>query len=67
MHVYGHGQSDRADFSVDLGHQCALERDFGKCIYPDSCHLRATHGMNKTKYVRYDKEGNEEYADGTVT
>ncbi|KAH4895970.1 hypothetical protein HBH74_194040 [Parastagonospora nodorum] len=45
-----------------LGHQCALERDFGKCQYPDSCHLRATHGMDKMKYVRYDKDGNAEYA-----
>ncbi|KAL5113658.1 hypothetical protein ACEQ8H_008473 [Pleosporales sp. CAS-2024a] len=45
-----------------LGHQCALERDFGKCQYPDKCHLRATHGMDRTKYVRYDKDGNAEYA-----
>ncbi|KAH8712139.1 hypothetical protein GQ44DRAFT_689294 [Phaeosphaeriaceae sp. PMI808] len=44
-----------------LGHQCALERDYGKCPYPDSCHLRSAHGMNKVKYVRYDKEGNAEY------
>ncbi|KAF2826204.1 hypothetical protein CC86DRAFT_350727 [Ophiobolus disseminans] len=45
-----------------LGHQCALERDYGKCPYPDTCHLRATHGMDKTKFVRYDKDGNAEYA-----
>lgn len=46
---------------TDLGHQCALERDYGKCNYPDSCHLRATHGMDKQKYVRYDKDGNADY------
>jgi hypothetical protein len=51
-----------ANFTLDLGHQCALERDFGKCPYPDTCHLRATHGMDKTKFVRYDKDGNAEYA-----
>ena len=47
---------------VDLGHQCALERDHNKCPYPDTCHLRSTHGMDKTKYVRYDKDGTAEYA-----
>ncbi|KAH7073765.1 hypothetical protein BKA63DRAFT_566941 [Paraphoma chrysanthemicola] len=50
--------------SIDcyLGHQCALERDYGKCPYPDSCHLRSTHGMDKVKYVRYDKDDNAEYS-----
>lgn len=62
----------------DLGHQCALERDQGYCSFPDNCkhhrrdkhlrftnslgHLRATHGMDRVKYVRYDKDGNEDYA-----
>ncbi|RYO31571.1 hypothetical protein AA0111_g4828 [Alternaria arborescens] len=45
-----------------LGHQCALERDQGYCSFPDNCHLRATHGMDRVKYVRYDKDGNEDYA-----
>ncbi|KAF1844552.1 uncharacterized protein K460DRAFT_404844 [Cucurbitaria berberidis CBS 394.84] len=45
-----------------LGHQCALERDQGYCQYPDHCHLRGTHGMDRVKYVRYDKDGNEDYA-----
>ncbi|KAF2855018.1 hypothetical protein T440DRAFT_514069 [Plenodomus tracheiphilus IPT5] len=43
-----------------LGHQCALERDNGYCPFPDNCHLRATHGMDKVKYVRYDRAGNAE-------
>lgn len=47
---------------LDLGHQCALERDYGKCSYPETCHLRVTHGMDKTKFVRYDKDDNPEYA-----
>lgn len=43
-----------------LGHQCALERDVGICSYPESCHLRDRHGMDKRRYVRYDKYNNEE-------
>ncbi|KAF1828438.1 hypothetical protein BDW02DRAFT_512283 [Decorospora gaudefroyi] len=45
-----------------LGHQCALERDQGYCPYPENCHLRSTHGMDRVKYVRYDKDGNADYA-----
>ncbi|KAF3002942.1 hypothetical protein E8E13_003727 [Curvularia kusanoi] len=45
-----------------LGHQCANERDFGSCKFDKACHLRATHGMDKQKYVRVDRDGNEEYA-----
>ncbi|RMZ67131.1 c-x8-c-x5-c-x3-h type zinc finger [Pyrenophora seminiperda CCB06] len=45
-----------------LGHQCALERDQGWCPYPENCHLRATHGMDRVRYVRYDKDGNADYA-----
>ncbi|KAI4621707.1 hypothetical protein J4E80_004077 [Alternaria sp. BMP 0032] len=45
-----------------LGHQCALERDHGYCSFPENCHLRATHGMDKVKYVRYDKDDNADYA-----
>ncbi|KAI0583435.1 hypothetical protein TUN199_05715 [Pyrenophora tritici-repentis] len=45
-----------------LGHQCALERDQGFCPYPENCHLRSTHGMDRVKYVRYDKDGNADYA-----
>lgn len=51
-----------ADEKVDLGHQCANERDFGHCKFNSTCHLRATHGMDKQKYVRVDKNGVEEYA-----
>jgi len=43
-----------------MGHQCAFERDDGYCPFSDSCHLRSTHGMDRVKYVRYDKKGNEE-------
>ncbi|KAH7411790.1 hypothetical protein DE146DRAFT_254622 [Phaeosphaeria sp. MPI-PUGE-AT-0046c] len=55
---------DRYCENIDcyLGHQCALERDFGRCQYPDTCHLRVAHGMDKIKHVRYDKDGNAEYA-----
>ncbi|KAL1795878.1 hypothetical protein ACET3X_006102 [Alternaria dauci] len=45
-----------------LGHQCALERDQGYCSFPENCHLRATHGMDRVRHVRYDKDGNEDYA-----
>lgn len=45
-----------------LGHQCALERDRSYCPYPDNCHLRDRHGMDIQKHVRYDREGNSEYA-----
>ncbi|CAE7195685.1 hypothetical protein P3342_009939 [Pyrenophora teres f. teres] len=45
-----------------LGHQCALERDQGFCPFPENCHLRSTHGMDRVKYVRYDKDGNADYA-----
>lgn len=48
--------------SSDLGHQCALERDYGHCSFPDNCHLRVTHGMDGVKFVRYDKDGNAENA-----
>ncbi|KAH9882848.1 hypothetical protein J1614_000214 [Plenodomus biglobosus] len=45
-----------------LGHQCAMERDFGYCQFSDTCHLSASHGMDRVKYVRYDKAGNAENA-----
>ncbi|KAL7777207.1 hypothetical protein CFE70_007630 [Pyrenophora teres f. teres 0-1] len=51
-----------ANFRSDLGHQCALERDQGFCPFPENCHLRSTHGMDRVKYVRYDKDGNADYA-----
>ncbi|KAF2266099.1 hypothetical protein CC78DRAFT_615404 [Lojkania enalia] len=50
------------DFDCYLGHQCSFERDAGRCPYPDSCNLKSTHGMDKTKYVRYDEEGYEEFS-----
>ncbi|KAF9701721.1 hypothetical protein EKO04_000380 [Ascochyta lentis] len=50
------------DIDCYLGHQCANERDFGYCRFESSCHLRATHGMDKQKYVRVDRNGKEEYA-----
>ncbi|KAJ8115693.1 hypothetical protein OPT61_g2722 [Boeremia exigua] len=37
------------DIDCYLGHQCANERDFGFCRYEGSCHLRATHGMDREK------------------
>ncbi|KAF2128803.1 hypothetical protein P153DRAFT_292341 [Dothidotthia symphoricarpi CBS 119687] len=43
-----------------LGHQCAVERDQGYCPF-ENCHLRATHGMDKVKFVKVDREGNEVY------
>ncbi|KAJ4369862.1 hypothetical protein N0V83_005626 [Neocucurbitaria cava] len=49
-------------YKTHLGHQCALERDQGYCPYPDNCHLRGTHGMDRVKHVRYDKDGNADYA-----
>lgn len=49
-------------FRTDLGHQCSLERDYGYCRYPDNCNFRSTHGMDKVKYVRYDADGNADYA-----
>ncbi|KAI8943515.1 hypothetical protein NX059_001512 [Plenodomus lindquistii] len=45
-----------------LGHQCAMERDQGYCNFPSTCHMRATHGMDTVKWVRYDREGNAENA-----
>ncbi|KAJ4340864.1 hypothetical protein N0V87_002218 [Didymella glomerata] len=50
------------DIDCYLGHQCANERDFGSCRYEQTCHLRATHGMDMEKYVRVDRNGNEEYS-----
>ncbi|KAF1917944.1 hypothetical protein BDU57DRAFT_514446 [Ampelomyces quisqualis] len=50
------------NFDCYLGHQCALEREFGKCSFPDSCHLRSTHGMDRRRYVRFDEDGNAKYA-----
>ncbi|KAF2627044.1 hypothetical protein BU25DRAFT_411148 [Macroventuria anomochaeta] len=50
------------DIDCYLGHQCANERDFGNCRYENTCHLRATHGMDREKYVRVDRNGNEEYS-----
>ncbi|KAH7392892.1 hypothetical protein BKA66DRAFT_457119 [Pyrenochaeta sp. MPI-SDFR-AT-0127] len=46
------------NFDCYMGHQCALERDQGYCPFPDNCNLRGTHGMDKVKYTRYDKDGN---------
>ncbi|KAF1961397.1 hypothetical protein CC80DRAFT_488687 [Byssothecium circinans] len=43
-----------------LGHQCQYERDQGSCPFPDTCHLRATHGMDKKIASRWDEHGNEE-------
>jgi len=45
---------------IDLGHQCSFERDTGHCPYPETCNLRATHGMDKEKYSRWDEQGKEE-------
>ncbi|KAF2118679.1 hypothetical protein BDV96DRAFT_487270 [Lophiotrema nucula] len=53
---------DCENFDCYLGHQCSFERDQGYCPFPDNCKLKETHGMDKTKYVRYDEDGNEEYA-----
>ncbi|UPX18547.1 uncharacterized protein EKO05_0008842 [Ascochyta rabiei] len=50
------------DIDCYLGHQCANERDFGNCRYGNTCHLRATHGMDRQKYVRVDRNGKEEYS-----
>ncbi|KAG9204767.1 hypothetical protein G6514_009998 [Epicoccum nigrum] len=50
------------DVDCYLGHQCANERDFGSCKFDKNCHLRATHGMDIQKWVRVDRNGNEEYA-----
>ncbi|KAF1923758.1 uncharacterized protein M421DRAFT_405072 [Didymella exigua CBS 183.55] len=50
------------DIDCYLGHQCANERDFGNCRYDQTCHLRATHGMDKAKWVRVDRDGKEEYS-----
>jgi hypothetical protein len=47
-----------------MGHQCPNERDNGYCNFGEKCHLRSAHGMDRVKYVRWDKEGNEEYAPG---
>ncbi|KAF2640960.1 hypothetical protein P280DRAFT_469634 [Massarina eburnea CBS 473.64] len=44
-----------------LGHQCQYERDQGSCPFPDTCHLRATHGMDKKISTRWDENGNEEH------
>ncbi|KAF2793606.1 hypothetical protein K505DRAFT_244028 [Melanomma pulvis-pyrius CBS 109.77] len=49
------------NFDCYLGHQCSFERDMGYCPYPDTCHLKASHGMDSIKHVRYDEKGNEEY------
>ncbi|KAF2179034.1 hypothetical protein K469DRAFT_717541 [Zopfia rhizophila CBS 207.26] len=49
------------NFDCYLGHQCSIERDQGYCGY-ETCNLRASHGMDKIKYVRYDEDGNPEYS-----
>ncbi|ORX99803.1 hypothetical protein BCR34DRAFT_495161 [Clohesyomyces aquaticus] len=49
-------------FDCYLGHQCSYERDQGACPYEPTCNLRSSHGMDKTKYVRYDEDWNEEYS-----
>ncbi|KAF2464656.1 uncharacterized protein BDR25DRAFT_271700 [Lindgomyces ingoldianus] len=48
-------------FDCYLGHQCSYERDNGYCPY-ETCNLRASHGIDKTKHVRYDEDWNEEYS-----
>lgn len=50
------------DIDCYLGHQCPQERETGYCSFGDKCHFRFTHGMDKVKYVRVDREGNEDYA-----
>ncbi|KAJ4289701.1 hypothetical protein N0V90_011030 [Kalmusia sp. IMI 367209] len=44
----------------DLGHQCSFEREQGYCPFPDTCNLRATHGMDKEKATRWDEFGEQE-------
>ncbi|KAF2865562.1 hypothetical protein BDV95DRAFT_586041 [Massariosphaeria phaeospora] len=46
------------NFDCYLGHQCSFERDQGYCPFPDTCNLRHSHGMDKTKVERYDEVGN---------
>lgn len=53
---------DCENFDCYLGHQCSFERDQGYCPYPDSCNLRSSHGMDKTKFERWDEDGNVEYS-----
>ncbi|KAH7117752.1 hypothetical protein B0J11DRAFT_536605 [Dendryphion nanum] len=53
---------DCENFECYLGHQCSFERDQGYCPFPDSCNLRVSHGMDKTKYERWDEDGNAEYS-----
>ncbi|KAJ5055957.1 hypothetical protein J3E74DRAFT_253569 [Bipolaris maydis] len=50
------------DIDCYLGHQCPQERETGYCSFADKCHFRFTHGMDKVKYVRVDRDGNEDYA-----
>lgn len=52
------------DVDCYMGHQCPNERDNGYCSFGEKCHLRNSHGMDRVKYVRWDKDGNEEYAPG---
>ncbi|KAF2734178.1 hypothetical protein EJ04DRAFT_249625 [Polyplosphaeria fusca] len=55
-------RKDCENFGCYLGHQCSFERDQGYCPFPDTCNLRTSHGMDKTKYVRWDEDGNEEFS-----
>ncbi|KAF2660893.1 hypothetical protein K491DRAFT_688013 [Lophiostoma macrostomum CBS 122681] len=52
---------DCESFDCYLGHQCGVERETGRCTYA-TCNLRATHGMDQTKYERWDEDNNVEYA-----